>query len=151
MKGTRPPSLPSTASTLAGALGRETGDKPLGSARWPYGATRAPRRRLAFLGDRRERGPVARGSRQWEPSLRGRRSGTVACTRRMTQPSRQSSRRADGALERGRAAFQPVNATLTVRFFKKLNCATKTVDTKVVDETSLYNICKGRPMFFSTV
>jgi hypothetical protein len=63
-----------------------------------------------------------------------------------------------GALERSgphprgcRAVFQPINATLTACFSKKLNCATKTVDTKVVDETSLYNICKGRPMFFSTV
>jgi hypothetical protein len=28
---------------------------------------------------------------------------------------------------------------------------TQTIDMKVVDETSLYNICKGRPMFFSTV
>jgi hypothetical protein len=49
------------------------------------------------------------------------------------------------------ADFQPVNSTLTIRFSKKLNCATKTVDTKVVDEASLYNICKGCPMFFSTV
>jgi hypothetical protein len=40
---------------------------------------------------------------------------------------------------------------LTVRFSKNLNCATKTVDAKVVDETSLYNICKGRHMSFSTV
>jgi hypothetical protein len=55
----------------------------------------------------------------------------------MAQPSRQSAWRAGGALERGRAAFQPVNTTLTARFSKKLNCATKTVDTKVVDETSL--------------
>jgi hypothetical protein len=66
-------------------------------------------------------------------------------------PHRQSARRAGGALERGRAVFQPVNATLTAFFSKKLNCATKTVDTKVVGETSLYNFCKGRPMFFSTV
>jgi hypothetical protein len=36
--------------------------------------------------------------------------------------------------------FQPVNPLLTAIFSKKLNCATKTVDTKVVDETSLYNI-----------
>jgi hypothetical protein len=46
---------------------------------------------------------------------------------------------------------QPVNPTLTVCFSKNLNCATKTIDTKVVDETSLYNICKGCPMFFSMV
>jgi hypothetical protein len=55
------------------------------------------------------------------------------------------------ALERDLPVFQPVNPTLTACFSKNLNCATKTVDTKVVDETSLYNICKGRPMFFSTV
>jgi hypothetical protein len=53
---------------------------------------------------------------------------------------RQSARRVGGALERGRAVFQPINATLTACFSKKLNCATKIVDTKVVDETSLYNI-----------
>jgi hypothetical protein len=64
---------------------------------------------------------------------------------------RQSARRAGGALERDQAIFQLVNATLTACFSKKLNCATKTVDTKVVGETSLYNFCKGRPMFFSTV
>jgi hypothetical protein len=75
----------------------------------------------------------------------------VACARRAAQPSRQSTKCASGALERGRAAFQPVNAILTALFFKKLNYATKTVDTKVVDETSLYNICKSRLMFFSTV
>jgi hypothetical protein len=66
-------------------------------------------------------------------------------------PHRQSARRAGGALERGRVVFQSVNATLTAFFSKKLNCATKTLDTKVVDETSLYNFCKGRSMFFSTV
>jgi hypothetical protein len=49
------------------------------------------------------------------------------------------------------ADFQPVNPTLTMHFSKNLNCTTKTVDTKVVDEASLYSICKGRPMFFSTV
>jgi hypothetical protein len=76
-------------------------------------------------------------------------------TRRSAQreaQGRQADRgRFGGALERGRAVFQPVNVTLTTCFSKKLNCATKTVDTKVVYETSLYNICKGRPMFFSTV
>jgi hypothetical protein len=36
-------------------------------------------------------------------------------------------------------------------FLQQLNCATKTVDIKVVDESSLYNICKGCPMFFSTI
>jgi hypothetical protein len=70
---------------------------------------------------------------------------------RAAQPNRQGAWRAVGALERDRSIFQPVNPTLTARIFKILNCATKTVDTKVVDETSLYNICKGRPMFFSTV
>jgi hypothetical protein len=59
--------------------------------------------------------------------------------------------RSGGALERERAVFQPINATLTASFSKKLNYVTQTIDMKVVDETSLYNICKGRPMFFSTV
>jgi hypothetical protein len=71
--------------------------------------------------------------------------------RRVAQPGRQNARRAGGALERDCAVFQPVNATLTACFSKKLNCATKMIDMKVVDETSLYNICKGHPMFFSTV
>jgi hypothetical protein len=34
------------------------------------------------------------------------------------------------------AGFQPVNPPLTANFSKKLNCATKMLDTKVVDETS---------------
>jgi hypothetical protein len=70
---------------------------------------------------------------------------------RAAQGRQADCRRSGGALERGRAVFQPVNTTLTACFSKKLNYATKTVDTKVVDETSLYNICKGCPMFFSTV
>jgi hypothetical protein len=70
---------------------------------------------------------------------------------RAAQERQAARRRSGGALGHGRAVFQPVNATLTACFSKKLNCATKTVDTKVVDEKSLYNICKGRPMFFSTV
>jgi hypothetical protein len=69
----------------------------------------------------------------------------------VAQERQAARRRSGGALERERAIFQPVNATLTAGFSKKLNCATKTLHTKVVDETSLYNICKGRPMFFSTV
>jgi hypothetical protein len=73
----------------------------------------------------------------------------MPCAQR--SPSRQGAWRAGGALERGRAVLQPVNATLTVRFSKNLKCATKTVDMKVVEETSLYNICKGRPMLFSMV
>jgi hypothetical protein len=72
-------------------------------------------------------------------------------TARDTGPSWQGARHAGSALERDRAVLQPVNPTLTTIFSKKLNCATKMVDTKVVDETSLYNIYKGRPMFFSTV
>jgi hypothetical protein len=70
---------------------------------------------------------------------------------RAAQPSQQGARRAGGALEHSWSVFQPVNPTLTARISKKLNCATKTVDTKVVDETYLYNICKDCPMFFSTV
>jgi hypothetical protein len=83
--------------------------------------------------------------------LHGRRGGAVDGVQRAAQPGRQNAQRAGGALERGRAVFQPVNAILTTCFSKKLNCAAKTVDTKVVDETSLYNICKGHPIFFSTV
>jgi hypothetical protein len=75
----------------------------------------------------------------------------VAGAQRTAQPGRQNARRTGGTLECGRAVFQPVNMTLTDCFSRNLNCATKTVDMKVVDETSLYNICKGRPMFFSMV
>jgi hypothetical protein len=57
-------------------------------------------------------------------------------------PDRHSARCAGGALERDRAVFQPVNVTLTARFSKKLNCATKTVDMKVVDETSSTTFAK---------
>jgi hypothetical protein len=64
----------------------------------------------------------------------------VAGAQHAAQPGRQNAWRACGALERNRAVFQPVNVTLTACFSKKLNCATKTVDTKVVDEISLYNI-----------
>jgi hypothetical protein len=76
--------------------------------------------------------------------------------RRRTRSARRRARRqgawrAGDTLERDRAVFQPANPLLTVIFSKNLNCVTKMVDTKVVDETSLYNICKGRPMFFSTV
>jgi hypothetical protein len=73
----------------------------------------------------------------------------VPCARRSQY--RHGARRAGGALERGRAVFQVVNSLLIVIFSKKLNCATKPVDTKVLDETSLYNICKGRSMLFSAV
>jgi hypothetical protein len=55
----------------------------------------------------------------------------------MAQGRQADSRRSGSALERGWSIFQPVNPTLTACFSKNLNCATKTVDTKVVDETSL--------------
>jgi hypothetical protein len=97
------------------------------------------------------RGTTALTSRRWGASRTDAEAGAMPCTRRAAQPSRQDAQRAVGALERDQAVFQPVNATLTTCFSKKLNCATKTVDTKVVGETSLYNFCKGRPMFFSTV
>jgi hypothetical protein len=98
------------------------------------------------------------GRREGDQRLAARGSGARPCTtqrqrgdRRAVQPGRQNARRAGSALERGWSVFQPVNPTLTACFSKNLNCATKIVDTKVVDETSLYNICKGRPMVFSRV
>jgi hypothetical protein len=81
------------------------------------------------------------------PTRMPRRRGALCAA----QPSRQDARHAVSALERDLPVFQPVNPTLTACFSKHLNCATKTVYTKVVDETSLYNICKGCHMFFSTV
>jgi hypothetical protein len=92
--------------------------------------------RHASLGGRRE------GDRRLWPRGGGNRAHTDA---------KAGAALCGGALERGRAVFQPVNPLLTAILSKKLNCATKMVDTKVVDETSLYNICKGCPMFFSTV
>jgi hypothetical protein len=75
--------------------------------------------------------------------------GGLRAARDAAKPAGRPARR-----RRSRARptrFQLVNPTLTACFSKNLNCATKMVDTKVVDETSLYNICGGRPMFFSTV
>jgi hypothetical protein len=46
------------------------------------------------------------------------------------------------------ADFQPINAVLIKANSSFLKCATKMLDTKVLDETSLYNICKGRHMFW---
>jgi hypothetical protein len=53
--------------------------------------------------------------------LHGRRGDAVVGAQHAAQPGRQNARRAGGALERGCAAFQPVNATLTAFFSKKLN------------------------------
>jgi hypothetical protein len=36
-------------------------------------------------------------------------------------------------------------------YLQQIELCDKKVDTKIVDETSLYNIRKGRPMFFSTI
>jgi hypothetical protein len=134
--------LHSTATCLGlHACRRRTADRGQSTGR--YGGTGEQHTSLEHW---RGGEPAALASRRWGTSphkCRGR--------RRTARPSRQGARRAGGTLERGRAAFQPVNATLTACFSKKMNCATKTIDTKVVDETSLYNICKGRPMFFSTV
>jgi hypothetical protein len=125
-----------SACVCAGDLRRTTGQLRAGE----YGAART-----AHIPKRRERrGPAARASRRW-----GRVSTDAEATRR--RPSRQGAWRAGGALESNRPVFQPVNPTSTVRFSKNLNCTTKMVDTKVVDETSLYNICKGCPMCFSMV
>jgi hypothetical protein len=111
-----PALLRGTASASTGALGRRTDDGPLGRARRRYGAApdaaRVPRTAgakgthdpdLEALGSESARTPRWRGGR------------------RAAQPGRQNARRAGGALERGRAVFQPVNATLTAFFFKKLN------------------------------
>jgi hypothetical protein len=87
----------------------------------PYGAAPGPMRRLVLLEGRRRGEPAARGLRQWETGLRGFRGGAVAGARRAAQPGRQNARRAGGALERGQAVFQPVNASLTAFFSKTLN------------------------------
>jgi hypothetical protein len=103
---------------------------------------------LAFLGDSCE------GDRLLVP--RGGGTGFALTPRRCGALRAAQDKSAGRLARRGRFrarpdCFQPVNPLLTAVFAKKLNCATKTVDTKVVDETSLYNICKGCPMFFSTV
>jgi hypothetical protein len=80
-------------------------------------------------------------------------SGSARTPRRARHAARDAGpcwagcRRVGSTLERDRADFQPVNLTLTVNFSNHLNCATKMLDTKVVNETSLYNICKGRHRF----
>jgi hypothetical protein len=84
----------------------------------PYGAAPGPMRRLAFLEGRRGGEPAARGS---GTVLHGRRGDAVAGAQRVAQPGRQNARRAGGALERGCAAVQSINATLTAFFSKKLN------------------------------
>jgi hypothetical protein len=66
----------------------------------------------------------------------------------VAQERQAGRRRSSGALVGGRAVFQPVNATLTACFSKKLNYATKTVDTKVVYETSLYNFLQRSSYVF---
>jgi hypothetical protein len=121
-----------------------TGDGPLGARLW-YGAARTLTRRARV--PRRHAWRVTGCSclEAVGPGQHGRRGGGTRSTRR------RDATQIAGALQRGRSDFQPVNATLTARNFKNLNCPTKIVDTKVVDETSLYHICKGRPMFFSMV
>jgi hypothetical protein len=139
------------------ALTPQYGDQPwlacAGNRRRTAGqlgtASTAQHGRHAFLGDGRERGAAARGSRRWDR----------ACTdAKAAQSSARGAGRAGRApVRRRRSRAQPscISAgqpSVDRDFFpKKLNCATKTVDTKVVEETSLYNICKGYPMFFSTV
>jgi hypothetical protein len=73
------------------------GEGPLGNTRRRYSAARAPRRRLAFRGGRREgdRRPTSRGSRTGPARTSRRRS--AHCAERATGPSRQGARRA-GAL-----------------------------------------------------
>jgi hypothetical protein len=51
----------------------------------------------------------------------GCRGSAMAGMRRAAQPGRQNTRHAGGALERGCAAFQPVNASSTGFFSKMLN------------------------------
>jgi hypothetical protein len=127
----------------------ETGDGPLDISERTSTAQHAlPRDGLAFPGDRREEEPAARASRRWglartdaeaaERAARG--AGTLGRSPALWRCSRARL-----------IHFQPVNPTLTACFSKNLNCATKMVDAKIVDETSVYNICKGRPMCFSTV
>jgi hypothetical protein len=82
------------------------------------------------------------------PSPHRRRDGEVLCTRRVAQGQ---AGRAPGALKRRPSCISAGQPYFDVRFSKNLNYTTKTVDTKVVEETSLCNIYKGRPMFFSTV
>jgi hypothetical protein len=80
--------------------------------------------RHASLEGRRGGEPVTLTSRWWGTSPHGCRGRRGAL--RAARPSRQGAWRIGDALERGRSIFQPVNATLTARFSKNLNCATKT-------------------------
>jgi hypothetical protein len=134
-----------TASVLGRRTRKGARDGSLFARRARGGECGAVRKQTARVPRRQvRRGSVARASRQW-----GRvRTDAEAAQRR---PSRQGAWRAGGALERDRPVFQPVNPSLTLNSSKNLNCASKKLDRKVVDNTSLYNIFKGCPMFFSTV
>jgi hypothetical protein len=134
--------------TSVGALGRGTRDGPRGnSGRVRRGTRHEDTARVPRMPARRgTSGSCLEAVGPGPYECRGRRGAL-----RVARPSRQGAWRAGDALERDLPVFQPVNPTLTMCFSKNLNCATKMVYTKVVDETSLYNICKGRPMFFSMI
>jgi hypothetical protein len=74
--------------------------------------------------------------------------------RRVTVVSTWQRVRTHGRARRGARATSPLGSRLPLfdcNNSKFLNCVTKTLDTKVVDETSLYNICKVQHMFWWVV
>jgi hypothetical protein len=104
-------------AALAGAPGRGADDGPRGRARRRYdevNAARVPRRsaRRGAGGSRLE--TVVRSCTEAEETRWPARSA-------QRSPAGRTRRRAGGALERDRSGFQPVNASLTAFFSKKLN------------------------------
>jgi hypothetical protein len=126
----------------------ETGDGPLDISKR---VRRGMKMRLAFQGCQARRGPTALTSRRWGASphgRRGRRGSLSAARGEATSAERPARRRHSGArpssISAGQRDFDCV-------FLQKVELCEKIVVTKVVDKTPLYNICKGRPMFFLTV
>jgi hypothetical protein len=94
------------------------------------------------------RGLTTRASRQWQASQHARRgNGAHSARRRMLGSSPALWRRS-----RARSCRFPARQRdFDCVFVQKVELCNKNVNTKAVDETSLYNIYKGRPMFFSMV
>jgi hypothetical protein len=101
-------------------------------------------RACVFLGDRREGDRTAPASGWWGRVCTDAEAGEARCVRRRAMLGRAPVVLSSAA----RTGCQLVNPTLIASFYKNLKDATKTLDTKVVDETPLYNICKCRHMFW---
>jgi hypothetical protein len=115
------------------------------------GGTMQYEMRHASLEGRRGGEPTALTSRRWGASRTDAEAGATPWAQRAVQstPAERPARRwRSGARP---SYFSAGQHDLDYVFLQKVEMCDKTVDTKVVGETSHYNFCKGRPMFFSTV